>query len=265
MQGAKSWLLSVCMLVPITWLSRHAFEVATAFRREENSPPVEIPFGTKISTGLVIFLFLFFFQCELGDLGASCLQGKETWWCQIIKAAETTKQMPHKYNGLTSPNCREYCFILKSSMKTPPHKFHLAWEYVHPHKRVGNLLCTSPECMSMCVCVRVCACAYVRKHKGVHAYSHISPSAQQLSTPPRWLPESHHLHINLLQTSSPSPRVKTLKGTSKGCWDCEHRHWWSITPLSTTVFLVESQMQSYFKNPPAEGEVSEAFLFSTFF
>ena len=94
-------------------------------------------------------------------MGASCLQGKETWWCQIINAAETTKQMPHKYNGLKSPNCREYCFILKSSMKTPPHKFHLAWEYVHPHKRVGNLLCTSPECMSMCVCVCMCVRAHM--------------------------------------------------------------------------------------------------------
>ena len=200
-------------------------------------------------------------------MGASCLQGKETWWCQIINTAESTKQMPHKYNGLKSPNCREYCFILKSSMKTPLHKFHLAWEYVHPHKRVGNLLCTPPECMSMCVWVCVCACTracvYAREHKGVHAYSHILPSAQQLSTSPRWLPESYHLHIDLLQTSSPSPRVKTLKCTSKGWWDCEHRHWWSITPLST-VFLVQSQMQSYFKSPPAGGEVSEAFLSSTY-
>lgn len=37
--------------VLITWLNRHAFEVARAFGGEENSPPVEIPFGTKISTG----------------------------------------------------------------------------------------------------------------------------------------------------------------------------------------------------------------------
>ena len=117
-------------------------------------------------------------------MGASCLQGKETWWCQIINAEETTKQMPHKYNRLKSPNCREYCFILKSSMKTPPHKFHLAWEYVHPHKRVGNVLCTSPECMSMCVRVHVCACAYALEHKGVHAYSHILPSLSDLAPLP---------------------------------------------------------------------------------
>lgn len=57
MQGAAFWLLPVFMLVLITWLNRHVFEVATAYRREENSPPVEIPFGTKISTRLVIFLF----------------------------------------------------------------------------------------------------------------------------------------------------------------------------------------------------------------
>ena len=138
-------------------------------------------------------------------------------------------------------------------------------ENMSTHTKGLAIYCAPRQSVWACVCVRVCACASVRKHKGVHAYSHILPSAQQLSTPPRWLPESHHLHINLLQTSSPSPRVKTLKGTSKGCWDCEHRHWWSITPLSTTVFLVQSQMQSYFKSPPAEGEVSEAFLFSTFF
>lgn len=138
-------------------------------------------------------------------------------------------------------------------------------ENMSTHTKELAIYCAHRQSVWACVCVCACtrACVYAREHKGVHAYSHILPSAQQLSTSPRWLPESYHLHIDLLQTSSPSPRVKTLKCTSKGWWDCEHRHWWSITPLST-VFLVQSQMQSYFKSPPAGGEVSEAFLFSTY-
>lgn len=72
-------LAAFCLhAVPMTWLNRHAFEVATAFGREENAPspprPMEIPFGTKISTELVIFLFFFFFNVSELTWVASFLQ-----------------------------------------------------------------------------------------------------------------------------------------------------------------------------------------------
>lgn len=124
-------------------------------------------------------------------------------------------------------------------------------ENMSTHTKVLAIYCAQRES----VCVRT------RTFARVYAHSHMLPSAQRLSTSPRWLPEgSCLLHTDLLQTSCPCWGLRHSNALQKGD-GIVNRQWWSISPLSTTVFLVHSQMQSYFKSPPAAEEVSEGLLF----
>lgn len=160
MQGAEFWLLSVCMLVPITWLNRHAFEVATAFRREENSPPVEIPFGTKISTGLVIFLFLFFFFFNVSWV---------TWLLAVFRAKKpgdarslTQKKPPSRCptnTMVSSPQIVENIVLFWSLLWKHP-RISFTWlENMSTHTKGLAMYCAPHQsvwaCVCMCMCVRV--------------------------------------------------------------------------------------------------------------
>ena len=93
----------------------------------------------------------------------------------------------------------------------------LLWK--HPRRSFTWLenMSTHTKVLAINCAQRESVCVRTRTYARVYAHSHILPSAQWLSTSPRWLPAgSCLLHIDLLQTSCPCWGLRHSNALQKG-------------------------------------------------
>lgn len=168
-----------------------------------------------------------------------------TWvlaFCRAQKPGDASSWMQQKPPSRCPPN------IMCSSPQIV-RNIVLFWSLLwnHPRRSFTWLENMSTHTKALAIYCAPCMCVYVCDT--LHG-------TQKPSTSPRWLPAgSCLLHINFLQTSSPSPRLRDLNALQKGDEIVNTDTDGQTSPLSTTVFLVQSPMQSYFKSSPAWEEV----------